>query len=399
MNIEQAWQQYLDDCEQMRQIFLRDPMVEKYPLLKANAHFILQQTQAMAYNLVMAPRQDSPGFSCHHFLEPLIYTAHQPNPDFVYQATLLNSARRWRITGRRNTAHWVDIHVLRGFWGEADFAGIDNYDLDKDFKIERDGSFEIVASAQPAPGNWIRLDPTNGNNFIQLRPAMYDWQNETPPQIFIEPLDDKPSAPVIHDTDEVVRRLDLCGKMIKHCLGRWTTKASPKLLKMAGMNQFVTYLGDPGRGGANPLAQYGQAVYELGHDEALIIETGKPEAAYWGISLGTWWWETTDHVHHHSSINGHQAVLDSDGKFRAVLTRRDPGVANWLDPVCWDVGIILLRWYRAQHEQRVVTKKVPFAELRSHLPSDTPVVTPEQRQAEIQRRSHAVMRWYGYRRG
>ncbi len=396
MNIDAAWQRYLDDCEQMRQIFLRDPMIEKYPLLAANAHFVMQQTQAMAYNQVMAPRQDSPCFTSHHFFEPLIYTAHQPNPDFVYQTAFLNGARRWRITGRRNSAHWVDIQVSRGWWGESDSGGVGNYDLDRDFAIDPDGSFEIIASPEPSPGNWLRLDPSNRNNVLQVRPAMYDWENEVPPQFRIEPLDTVPSAPVIHDADEIIRRLGLCGEFIKHCIGRWTTKGSPKLQKLAGMNHFVAYRGDPARGGANPLALYGQSVYELAHDEALIIETDKPDAPYWGISLGTWWWETTDPTHYKNSINGHQAVFDSDGKFRAVLTRRDPGVPNWLDPVCWDVGIILLRWYRPAQDPQVSTKKVPFSELRNHLPPDTPVVTPEQRKTEIERRRRAVMRWYGY---
>src|SRR5512138_1969064 len=132
--IEAAWQRYLDDCERMRQKFLRDPMCAKYPALVANAHFVLQQTQALAYNLVMAPRQDSPVFTTHHYFEPLIYTAHQPNPDFVYQAAFLNGARRWRITGRRQSARWVDIQVSCGWWGEPGYDGIGNYDLD-DFEI------------------------------------------------------------------------------------------------------------------------------------------------------------------------------------------------------------------------------------------------------------------------
>jgi hypothetical protein len=165
---------------------------------------------------------------------------------------------------------------------------------------------------------------------------------------------------------------------------------------MAGMNQFVSFYGDASRGGATPLAQYGQAVYELAEDEALIIETENPDAPYWGVSLGTWWWETIDPTNYQSSINGHQAVLDSDGKFRAVLTRRDPGVPNWLDPVCWDVGIILVRWYRAAKEQHITTKKVSLAQVREHLPADTPVVTPAQRAEEIDRRRRAVMGWYGY---
>jgi hypothetical protein len=79
-----------------------------------------------------------------------------------------------------------------------------------------------------------------------------------------------------------------------------------------------------------------------------------------------------------------------------VLTRQDPGVPNWLDPVCWDAGIILLRWYRAARDPLVVTRKVPYSQLREHLPADTATVTPEQRRDEIERRRRACRRWYGY---
>jgi hypothetical protein len=396
ITVDTAWKTYLDDCEAMRQLFLRDPMVEKYPHLRANAHFILQQTQAMAYNLVMAPRQNSPAFICGHLFEPLLYTAHQPNPDFAYQAAFVNGARRWRITGRRNSAHWVDIGVMRGWWGEPDFEGLGNYDLDE-FKIDSDGRFEIIASPTPEPGNWIRLDASNRNNVLNIRVAMYDWESEVAPELYIEAVDDGPRGPAILEEAEIVRRLGLCGEMVKHCVGRWTTRASAKLLKTVGINQFFTARGDASRGGANPLAQYGQAVYELAPDEALIIETENPQAPYWGISLGTWWWETTDPTHHQSSINGHQAVMDRDGKFRAVLARQDPGVPNWLDPVCWDAGIILLRWYRAKSEQVVKTQKVPVSDVRRYLPADTAVIDVEQRRHNVERRRRAVMRWYGYR--
>jgi len=395
MSVEHAWNSYCEDCEQVRQLFLRDPMVGKYPRLAANAHFILQQTQAMAYNLVMAPRQDSPHFIRGHFFEPLLYTAHQPNPDFVYQTAFLNGARRWRITGQRNSAHWTEIQVSRGWWGEAGYDSIGNYELD-DFVARSDGSFEVLAGPDPSPGNWIRLDAASGNNVLLVRTAMYDWDRETPPEFFIQPIDDGPNGPAILEEAEVIRRLKLCAEFIKHCIGRWTTRGSPALLEKAGWHHFVTRRGEPSRGGANPFAQYGQAVYELSGDEALIIETENPGAVYWGISLGNWWWETIDPTHYKTSINGHQAVIDADGRFRAVLAHRDPGVANWLDPAGWNAGVILLRWYRAQTEQKVMSRKVPFAEVRRHLPADTAAISSAQRQEEIVRRGRAVMRWYGY---
>ena len=60
-------------------------------------------------------------------------------------------------------------------------------------------------------------------------------------------------------------------------------------------------------------------------DEALLIEVEPPEALYWSVALGNYWWETIDYANHQSSLNGFQAVLDDDGVFRAVVSRRDPG--------------------------------------------------------------------------
>ena len=395
MDIDSAWRNYLSVCEEMRQRFLADEILYRYPSLRANAHFLLQQTQALAYALVMAPRQDSPCFYKNTYLEPLLFSGHQPCPDFVYQLAFLNGERSWRITGKRNSAHWVDIQSATGWWGEKDYAGLDNYDLN-DFEMDADGNFEIIASADAQQGNWIRLNANSTNNTLMVRPAMYDWDREAPPSFHIETLDGQSAEPIIHSEAEISRRLGLCAEMVRHAIGRWTTMASPRLVEMAGINQFVVRRGDARRGGANPLAHYAQCVYELGPDQALIIETSDPQAVYWGISLGTWWWETTNYTHHRSSINGHQARLDSDGKFRAVICRQDPGVANWLDPVCWDIGIVLIRWYRPRAELTPVTQLVSVEQVREQLPADTPMVSASERAADIERRRRAVMSWYGY---
>ena len=148
--------------------------------------------------------------------------------------------------------------------------------------------------------------------------------------------------------------------------------------------------------GASPLAQYAQGVFEIADDEALIIETDNPRARYWSIQLGNWWWETLDYSHHKSSINGSQAVIDGDGKFRAVLSRRDPGVTNWLDPIVWNTGLMLIRWYRADSDIAVNTRKVPFAELARHLPTDTAHTSSAERKDELRRRRQGTLRRYGY---
>ena len=91
-----------------------------------------------------------------------------------------------------------------------------------------------------------------------------------------------------------------------------------------------------------------------------------------------------------SSLNDSQARIDRDGKFRAVISRLDPGVPNWLDKADYPWGIIQMRWNRASDYPDPTIKKVPFGELRSHLPEDTPVVTPAQRRQDLRRRRESA---------
>ncbi len=94
-----------------------------------------------------------------------------------------------------------------------------------------------------------------------------------------------------------------------------------------------------------------------------------------------------------SSLNDTQAHIDSDGKFRAVISQRDPGVPNWLDKGDYPWGVIQMRWNRASDYPDPTIKKVLLAEVRDHLPADTPVVTPEQRRESLRaRREGAQLR-------
>ena len=63
--------------------------------------------------------------------------------------------------------------------------------------------------------------------------------------------------------------------------------------------------------------------FELEPDEALILEVEPPKGVYWSYSLGNQWWETIHYGRHQSSLNAHQAHVDSDGvaPCRRQLTR------------------------------------------------------------------------------
>ena len=130
--------------------------------------------------------------------------------------------------------------------------------------------------------------------------------------------------------------------------------------------------------------------WQLGPDEALVVEVEEPQGLYWSFSLGNPWWETIDYARHQSSLNGHQADVDDDGLVRIVVAHHDPGFANWLDTAGHGSGPVILRCVRTETAPVPTTTVVPFSRLGKELPSVTRRVTPEERQATMAARSRAV---------
>jgi hypothetical protein len=147
-------------------------------------------------------------------------------------------------------------------------------------------------------------------------------------------------------------------------------------------------------GGLATKQAYYDGIYEIDDDEALIVEFPVPsDCYYWQILVADDRFATVDWVNRQSSLNDVQARIDQDGWFRAVVSKRDPGVHNWLDKADWPWGILQARFYRSNEYPEATVTKVPVADVRKHLPADTPVVTPEEREAQLRhRRTGALLR-------
>jgi hypothetical protein len=139
---------------------------------------------------------------------------------------------------------------------------------------------------------------------------------------------------------------------------------------------------------------YYEGAYDLAEDEALITEVRIPEQVdYWSLILTNEIYETTDWINNQSSLNDAQAVVDSDGIFRAVISVRDPGVANWLDTSGYPRGAVQGRWFGADKRPTPTMVKVKLSDVVAHLPVDTKRVAPEERDAAMRdRRIRAQMR-------
>jgi hypothetical protein len=122
-------------------------------------------------------------------------------------------------------------------------------------------------------------------------------------------------------------------------------------------------------------------------DEALIVEAKVPQGCtYWSIILTNDLFETTDWYNNQSSLNDSQARVDADGVVRYVLSGKDPGVPNWLDISGYSSGGIQGRWADCSSNPIPTVRKVGLSEIRASLPSDTPTVTPLDREKNIRER-------------
>ena len=324
----------------------------------------------------------------HPDLWPLfsqVFDAAFPNPDDIYQFTPLDPKGVYRLSGYRGTTRIVDFQVAAAkmFTQGAPIglgATLASYSIDK-LKLGKNGAFDVILSAErPAgyKGDWWKLDA--GADYMVIRQISYDWEKEIDARIAIDRLDRSVSRgrPSKEQIDQQLRK-------VSGWVENWITfgmRLYKGTLQQHGTNKFVVrdYSTSGGVGGQF----YPEMVYDLKDDEALIVETELPkQCAYWNFQIADDWWRTTDPARRIASINGFQAKISKDGKFRAVLSAKDPGVPNWFDNSGFAKGMLYGRWTRCSSAPEPTATKVKIDEVKQHMPADTPSVSPEQRDREL----------------
>jgi uncharacterized protein DUF1214 len=320
-----------------------------------------------------------------------VYTL-QPNPDDIYLYCPIGSRYSYCITGNRGTVKMLTINTqlsLSGMPWENDTTGAYYHDIDDgDLRIAANGDFEVLLSAErPAghEGNWLKIEP--GARVLMTRYRSYDWEHEIDPVMSIECLNPVALKPRL-SPEEILERIEQMASMPARATKLFYGMQNAVKARV-GVNVF-----DPVRyGGALSRQVYLPAVFEFEPNEALILETELPrERRYWNFQLNDPYFNAIEYVYRLSSTNGHFATVSSDGRFRAVISLTDPGVPNWLDPAGFTQGTLYGRWYDCDSCPTPTLKRVKSSDVRRHLPADTPAVTPQQRQEELQRRVRGCQR-------
>ncbi|MET0589319.1 MAG: hypothetical protein ABWZ75_12435 [Novosphingobium sp.] len=319
-----------------------------------------------------------------------VYTL-QPNPDDIYVQSPIRGDLTYRVSGNRGTCKILSFTTQAALSGTVDEMPRPNghNELDtNDLGIGLGEDFEIIFSAErPAgyTGHWAPIAPEARGMYTRYR--MYDWLTEVDPVLSIECLDPVPPKPRL-TPEEILHRIQEMAKFPARKTKLYYAMQNG-VMDRVGWNVF-----EPIRmAGALVKQTYWPANFQFGADEALIIETEIPERApYWNIQLNDPYFNALEYVYRLSSTNGAMAKLSSDGKFRAVISLTDPGVPNWLDPAGYTEGGIYGRWYDCDSEPLPTITRVKLADLRNHLPSDTPVVAAEERADELRLRVRACQR-------
>ena len=320
------------------------------------------------------------------------------NVDDTYYMTPIKPEGVYKVTGYRGTAHSVDFQIgsEHFFYTGLGKLGppLNNFDLDQDIEIDVDGTFEFILSASRPKGyegNWLPLDPRATH--LLVRQVFYDWENEVTGRYSIERLD-IPAAKPRQSRKKISAQL----QKISESTANWINfvLAHTRNLRERDMINRMS-VRDFSQAGGISSQMYMDGLYDIQEDEALILEVDIPEDCfYWSYVIYDELWHVVDWLNRQCSINGHSAHINSDGKFRAVVSARDPGVPNWLDNAGYQRGGLFGRFNRCPGELKPAMKRVAFDALRQHLPADTPIVSAQERDERVRARRRAIQlrrRW------
>jgi hypothetical protein len=291
----------------------------------------------------------------------LVCTCHETikivaeNPDNLYLGASIDGRYDYRLRGSRGEARWISFTTFGGggFGGGGTGAGIALHE--KDLTVGADGTFEVLLSQRERPGNWLRLEPDS--RALTIRQTFLDKRNDRPADLQIErtsgPSIDGPPAAL--DPLHLQRALVIAGHYVR---GVAEIGASWARRQAAHPNVFADAQADDTRSFADPQIIFHQAYFELGDDEALVVELRPPPCEYWMIALHNHWMETLDYRFHQITLNSQSARVDDDGTVRCVVAHRDPGVANWLDTAGHTRGTVGVRWVGENVKDVVPTTRV-----------------------------------------
>ncbi len=288
------------------------------------------------------------------------------NPDNYYQTAQISGNYEYRIYGKRNTIPYLSFGTLIGHYGKSGGMPPTGYLEASQMEFGEDGSFEIIVSCAPKPGNYLAMTPESGT--LVVRQTFLDRQNEAVADIEIECLsaDATPQPLTCAQLDEGLRSASTLVAGASLLFAKWARDFK------AHSNELPLF--DPARSdaaGGDPNIRYYHSHWALAPDQALVIEATPPACEHWNFQLNNYWMESLDYRYFQVHVNKHTAKYEPDGSVRIIVAHQDPGLPNWINTVGHESGTMCFRWVRAAEHPRPRTRVVDFASPKSSATRST----------------------------
>lgn len=312
------------------------------------------------------------------------------NPDHIYRNAFLDGASEYVIEGRlpANGPAQLALEIYRGSPSDTPMTVQSAKTPDLGHQVSLittdsmetgpDGRFTVTVGKQegPVPANHLLL--ADGPMTLATRDILSDWRQE--PSTLAIRRTSGPPAPAPADDAAVAARV------VEGLPGFVAFWSGFKNNWLGGIGNNRATGPVPRDGGWGYLAA---GRFLLEEDEALVFECGTGGAPYTGFQvLNLWMVLQTPAYDANVSRNAGQVARNPDGTITYVLSRSDPGVANWMDTGGLGQGIFLLRWQVVPPDADPATlltsvRHVKLADLDSVIGPGVPRIAASARAAQV----------------
>jgi hypothetical protein len=127
--------------------------------------------------------------------------------------------------------------------------------------------------------------------------------------------------------------------------------------------------------------------FQLADDQALVVTVDPGSAGYFVLPVTNDWTISNDYWNQQTSLNDSQAIPNSDGTYTLVISKTDPGVANWVSTGGLNQGTISMRFQDLDPNSTdlptVSSQLVSLGDLSTVVPPGTVYYTEAQRAAQL----------------
>jgi len=284
------------------------------------------------------------------------------NPDNHYLNAQIDGRHDYRVRGLRGTVSHVSFSTKAGSYGSSGSLPPTGSVDTETLKVESDGSFELILSATPKPGNWLPM--TEESRMLIVRQTFLDRQSERPAEMTIECLDG-PDQPAPLALAEVEARLLAAAAFVQgtaSIFADWSQRFNEQLNDFSRLDQ-QEFL----RQGGDASIFYGHGAWQLGEEEALLIDIPATDCEFWNFQVDNYWMESLDYRYFNIHLNRFNAHYREDGGVTIVLAHRDPGVPNWLTTTGHERGTMLYRVVHGKDPRYPTARRMKLAEVERSL--------------------------------